>query len=44
MGIQVYFLKNKQPKHMYHMFYVAASTEEILCVTVNNNLQVSEGC
>lgn len=29
---------------MYHMFCVAASTEEILCVTVNNNLQVSEGC
>ena len=29
---------------MYNMFYVVASTEEILCVTVNNNLQVSEGC
>lgn len=28
---------------MYNMFYVFASTEEMLCVTVNNDLQVSEG-
>lgn len=29
---------------MYDMFYIFASEEEMLCVTVNNNLQVSEGC
>lgn len=29
---------------MYNRVYVFASAEEMLCVTVNNNLQVSEGC
>ena len=44
MGIQAYMLKKKKKKKRHNMFCVFASAEEMLCVTVNNNLQVSEGC